>query len=85
MTRFNDQVQYVVIFTWYNRTNVCFNHGDVRLVNGAGPYEGRVEICYSGVWKTACGTYWRTNNARVVCAQLNYPRQGMQCHALTEA
>ena len=46
-------------------------------MNGAGPYEGRVEICYSGVWTTVCDAYWSTNDARVVCAQLNYPRQGI--------
>lgn len=59
-----------------NRTNICSYNGDIRLVNGAGPYEGRVEICYGGEWKTVCDDYWNTFSARIVCAQLNYPPQG---------
>ena len=60
-----------------NRTNVCSQYGDVRLVNGTGSYEGRVEICRSGVWKTVCDYDWDGNDARVVCAQLNYLPQGI--------
>jgi hypothetical protein len=46
-------------------------------MNGAGPYEGRVEICWSGVWKSVCTHSWNNPDARVVCAQLNYLPQGI--------
>ena len=78
-TKFNARVQQLCFFYhFYNRTgsDVCSKHGDVRLVNGAGPYEGRVEICYSGEWKTVCDDYWSSYMASIVCAQLNYPPQG---------
>ena len=46
-------------------------------MNGTGPHEGRVEICYSGEWKSVCGYPWITYNiAGPVCTQLNYPPQG---------
>ena len=45
-------------------------------MNGTGPYEGRVEICYSGAWKTICDHSWDNYYARLVCAQLHYSPQG---------
>ena len=62
-----------------NRTtnNACSRCGDVRLVNGTGSYEGRVEICLSGVWKAVCDYRWNNLDAGVVCAQLNYLPQGI--------
>ena len=44
--------------------------GDVRLVNGNTVKEGRVDICYDGIWYSACDDNWGSNEARVVCRQL---------------
>ena len=51
--------------------------GDVRLVGGSGPHEGRVEICrYSGSWSTVCDTLWGSSDAGVVCRQLGFAYEG---------
>ena len=46
------------------------NHGDVRLRNGATTFEGRVEICFNGVWGTVTHDWWNWQDAKVVCKQL---------------
>ena len=54
--------------------------GDIRLVNGSQPYEGRVEVCFNETWGTICGYInpwrWNTLQADVVCQQLGYSRAG---------
>ena len=52
--------------------------GEVRLVGGNEPYEGRVEICLNETWGTVCDDFWDDQDANVVCQQLGYGRTGKQ-------
>ncbi len=52
-------------------------HGDVRLVGGTHPREGRVEICYYNQWGTICDDSWGVQDASVVCRQLGYLPTGL--------
>ena len=54
--------------------------GDLRLVGGERKSEGRMEICVGGFWGTVCDMYgwWRREEARVVCRQLNLTTSGTE-------
>ncbi|KAL5510616.1 hypothetical protein EMCRGX_G006184 [Ephydatia muelleri] len=51
--------------------NLCTS-GDVHLVDGYTPTEGRLEMCINGSWTTFYGyySYWDTNAANVACRQM---------------
>jgi len=55
--------------------------GAIRLVGGTSVAEGRVEICYNGVYGTVCDDEWSTPDAQVVCRQLGYSTAG-ECETL---
>ena len=46
----------------------------IRLVDGATPYEGRVEVFHQCFWGSIVSDYeWSTPEANVVCRQLGFP------------
>ena len=46
-------------------------------MNGSGPHEGRVEVCYNGQWGTICDDGWGQIEAEVVCTQIGYGARGI--------
>ena len=53
----------------------CRN-GNIRLVGGTTPYEGRVEVCWNRRWGTVCDDFWSSFDAIVACRQLAFPTTG---------
>ena len=51
-------------------------HGEVRLEDGQSSNEGRVGLCFNGIWGTVCDDFFGSPDAQVVCAQLGYSRTG---------
>ena len=54
--------------------NDSTSEGTIRLVGGASPLEGRVEIFLLGQWGIVCNSNWDFIDARVVCLELGYLR-----------
>lgn len=50
--------------------------GEIRLVNGSTALEGRVEICFNGIWGSICNSIWHGRDAAVACRQLGYSAAG---------
>ena len=45
-------------------------------MGGENELEGRVEICYNGVWGTVCDNGWDEGDVTVVCNQLGFGQPG---------
>ncbi len=56
---------------------------DVRLVDGARPSEGRVEVRHNGEWGHLCGRDFDRREAQVICRQLGLPTETAQ-HRFSE-
>ena len=44
--------------------------GDIRVVNGSNPLEGRLEICINNAWGTVCRDSFSSDDAQVACRKL---------------
>ena len=51
----------------------CAN-GDIRLVGGVSPLEGRVEVCWNKTWGTVCDGSWEVTDGNVACKQLGFSK-----------
>ena len=63
----------MIIFTFGKADCV---DGQIRLMEGEGEWEGRLEICYNERWGTVGGDKWTQTNSDVVCKALGYGRSG---------
>lgn len=43
---------------------------EVRLVNGTGPCDGRLQVHYKGQWGAVCHTGWGLEDATILCREL---------------
>ena len=55
---------------------MCTEDGQIQLVDGSNDLNGRLEICFGGVWGTVCDDLWDTRDAEVVCRQLGHITAG---------
>ena len=68
----------VIECSQYTMADVICVTGDVRLVGGSNPLEGRLEVCFFNQWGTICSGSWGQDEAGVICGQLGYSRIGTE-------
>lgn len=66
-----DQVQAIIIIVLGN-VAACTD-GQTRLVDGVIEQEGRIEVCYNGIWGGVCSNNFDQADAFVACKAVGYP------------
>lgn len=69
-------VLIVIPFSFFCTCIIACNDGEVRLVNGTRPHNGRVEMCIGNTWGTISDDRWSYADGRVLCRQLGYSDRG---------
>ena len=74
-------MRMTIKLVFYAETSNCEN-GSMRLVpetpptDGREPQEGRLEICYQGIWGSVYDTDWSGLDAAVTCQSLGFSAIG---------
>ena len=66
-TKIHDTINFIVL----TGTSNC-QDGGIRLIGGEMEREGRVEMCFNGVWGAVCANGWDDITANITCSQLGY-------------
>jgi len=59
----------IALTSLFTVTAAC-TEGDIRLVDGIGNYQGRVEVCHNNIWGTVCDDLWDRRDGMIACRQL---------------
>ncbi len=72
---------YVVSFPLFSTAaDFTCTDGQIRLADGDGENQGRVEICFDNQYGTICDYQWDNSDAAVVCGQLGFSRECTYIH-----
>ena len=56
--------------------------GEIRIANAIIENEGRIEVCFKGVWGAVCDEGWDKTDAFIACKQIGFPRLGIMSKPL---
>ena len=69
--------RYTYVYLYYSFHIFHEEQGDVRLIGGFLPSDGRIAIWYNNTWRAVCDSpskEWSITESNVVCRQLGYDR-----------